>query len=242
MPSLLQKGGRPRLHARHVALETLAGTDHATLVVNSSHWAIEANNKKVPLSTFFGTMSEKILRLARRNQQILQISTAKFKSEEVLRLRKQTATMRLEFALAQAAAEKTLRILVTPDAKSRKIMQDASNDMLFERLIAGLEALDKQADDLPKLKATSLTTLTKDLAGDNIVIVETVSKTEVVGFDLLEAARNGFPCRKLANQLNRSGYSHECSPHFSQGNGGGPCQLVVISSSFLRTPSGRSQP
>ena len=170
-------------HQATVALETLAGTDHATLVVNSSHWVIEANNKKVPLSKFFGKISESILRLARRNQQILQISTAKFKSEEVLRLRKQTATMRLEFALAQAAAEKTLRILVTPDAKSRKIMQDASNDMLFERLIAGLEALDKQADDLPKLKATSLTTLTKDLAGDNIVIVETVSKTEVVGFD-----------------------------------------------------------
>jgi len=162
------------------ALEGLAGAEHATLVVNSSHWVIKANNNKIALSEFFGKMSKSILLLARRNQQIVQISTAKYKSEEVLRLRKQLATMHLEFGLARAAAEKALGILATPDAKSRRIMQDASTDRLFDGLIARLEALVKQADDLPELKATSLT---KDLAGDNIVIVEAGDKTEVVGFD-----------------------------------------------------------
>jgi len=162
------------------ALEGLAGADHATLVVNSSHWVIEANNNRVPLSEFFGKMSKSILLLARRNQQIIQISTARYKSEEILRLRKQLATMRLEFSMARAAAEKALGILVAPDAKSGKIMRDASSEELFEPLIARIQALLEQAEDLPKLKETSLA---KDLAGDNIVIVETGDKTEVVGFD-----------------------------------------------------------
>ena len=180
--TLIQAAARASesIHKATVALEGLAGPDHDTLVVNSSHWVIEANNNKVPLSEFFGKMSKGILLLARRNQQILQISTAKYKAEEVLRLRKKLATMQLEFSLARAAAEKALGILVAPDAKSGQIMQDASTNTLFEGLIARVEALVKQADDLPKLKAASLT---KDLAGDNIVIVEAGGKTEVVGFD-----------------------------------------------------------
>ncbi|MDP6636584.1 MAG: hypothetical protein QGG42_16925 [Phycisphaerae bacterium] len=167
-------------HKATIALETLAGPDHATLVVNSSHWVIKANNNKVPLSEFFGKMAKGILLLARRNQQIVQISTAKFKAEEVLRLRKQLATMQLEFALARTAAIKALNALVAPDAESKRIMQDASSDTLFAELISRAEALVKQADDLPKLEATSLTS---DLAGDNIIIVEAGDKTEVVGFD-----------------------------------------------------------
>jgi hypothetical protein len=167
-------------HQATVALETLAGADHATLVVNSSNWLIEANNNKIGLSEFFGKMSEGILRLARRNQQIMQISTAKYKSEEVLRLRKQLAVMFLEFGLARTAAEKALGALASPEARSRKIMRDASSDKLFERLIAGMKALSAQGAELPKLQATSLT---KDLAGDNIVIVEAGGKTEVIGFD-----------------------------------------------------------
>jgi hypothetical protein len=167
-------------HKATVALEAIAGKEHATLVVNSSHWVIKANNNKIALSKFFGVGSETILRLARRNQQIAQISTAKFKSEEVLRLRKQLATIQLEFGLARAAAEKALGILAAPDARSQQIMRDASSDKMFERLVADVEALVKQANELPELKATSLA---KELAGDNIVIVEAGEKIEVVGFD-----------------------------------------------------------
>ncbi|MCP4374626.1 MAG: hypothetical protein GY794_00380, partial [bacterium] len=167
-------------HKATVSLETIAGKKHATLVVNSSHWIIKAKNNKIALSEFFDKMSKSLLLLARRNQQILQISTTKFKSEEVLRLRKQLATMRKEFALAQTAAENALDKLAVCDAKSRKIMTDASDDKLFAGIISRAEDLLKQAGNLPELKATSLT---KDLAEDNIIIVEAGGKTEVIGFD-----------------------------------------------------------
>jgi hypothetical protein len=167
-------------HKATVSLETLAGKKHATLVVNSAYWIIKAKNNKIALSEFFGRMSKSIILLARRNQQILQISTAKFKTQEVLRLRKQLATMRKEFAMAQTAAENALDKLATCDAKSRKIMAGASDDRLFAGIITRAEALLKQAGSLPELKATSLT---KDLAEDNIIIVEAGGKTEVIGFD-----------------------------------------------------------
>ncbi len=167
-------------HKATVALETIAGVDHATLVVNSSHWIIKANKNKIPLTEFFGKMAKGILLLARRNQQIVQISTAKFKAEEVLRLRKQLSTMKLEFGLARTSAIKALDALIDPDEKSARIMQEASTETLMSELLEKINSLVEQAKALPRLQATSLT---KDLAGDNIVIVEAGDKTEVVGFD-----------------------------------------------------------
>jgi len=167
-------------HKATVALETIAGAEHATLVVNSSQWVIKTDKNKMPLTEFFGKMSKSILLLARRNQQIVQISTAKFKAEEVIRLRKQLATMQIEFSLAGAAAIKALDALTSADAKSRKIMSEASNETLFAGVLTQIEALAKQADELPEIEAASLT---KDLAEDNIVIVEAGDKVEVVSFD-----------------------------------------------------------
>ena len=162
------------------ALETLAGKEHATLVVNSSHWVVKIEKDKVSLSEFFGTMAKRFLQTARELQQISHRWTIESKIKGVVGLRTQLESVRRKFALAQTATEKALAALVDPDPKSRRIMQDASSNRLFEALIARLESLSKQGDKLPPVKATSLG---KDLAGDNIVIVEAGEKTEVVAFD-----------------------------------------------------------
>jgi len=167
-------------HKATVAMETIAGVQHATLVVNSSHWMIRANKTKVPLTEFFGNMSKGILLLARRNQQISQISTTKFKAVEVLKLRKQLATMKEEFALARTAANRAMKALTTADAESVRIMNQASGETLFADLLASIDSLVKQADELPELQTGELT---RDLAGDNIIIVEAADRTEVVAFD-----------------------------------------------------------
>jgi len=162
------------------ALETVAGPDNDTLVVNSSHWVIKANNNKIGLSEFFAKTSKSMLQLSRRNQQIARISTAKYKAEEVIRLRKQVAMILAEFELARAAAQKALKALITLDKPAGQVLRNAMSGDLFAEIISRTEALTKQADKLPELKATSLT---NDLAGDNIVIVEVGDKTEVIAFD-----------------------------------------------------------
>ncbi|MDP6545814.1 MAG: hypothetical protein QGH60_17665 [Phycisphaerae bacterium] len=161
-----------------MALQNLAGQDPvaATLLGNSSNWATKSGNKKIVLNWFFAQTSNDIRNKAR----VCQITAAKLKAKEVLNLRQQLATMQLESSLAQIATEKALGILVAPDAESRRVIQDASSEKLFQQLITDVKALVKQAGDLPELKATSLT---KQLADDNIVIVEAGDKTEVVGFD-----------------------------------------------------------
>lgn len=167
-------------------LTNIAGKDNVKLLEQCRLWSVTLPDARTGMAT--RTNVGQVLSLY---GQILQARAAD--AEQTLADLKPEAQLQQIQAFREQVAEITADLdtqlknntaaldkLVNVDAASQAILKEATEKKSFAGLITPMGALIAQLEKLPELKPSSLSS---DVTGENIVLVEMSNKTEVVPFD-----------------------------------------------------------
>ena len=174
-------------------LEAIGGEEHAELVRGSRTFRpempTEMGMRRIDLISLLDqSLGGMLEELAADAESIAKVTKADFLKQTIGRLRTEVAQMVQVVSQICKAARGGVEKLTAADAPSQDVLKQATEGKLFAALLPTLRSLIDEAEKLPELKNTELTT---DITGDNIVIVETESKAEVIGFDEVWAPRSG---------------------------------------------------
>ncbi|HUT01031.1 MAG TPA: hypothetical protein VM031_01150, partial [Phycisphaerae bacterium] len=175
-------------------LDGLAGEDNAQLLRQSEPFMVplQAGGPmpvSVALSDFYRLIAQRILEAASEAEAIVKNAKADYQKKFIPQVRDETRGVVMLAGQARQAAEVALKALATVDAASKAELEAAANNKLFGELVGKLKATVDAIEKLPKLEDTSLS---RDISGDNIVIVEVGEKAEVVDFDEVWPLQNGM--------------------------------------------------
>jgi len=166
-------------------LDNLAGEDNAELLRQNRLYSVTLRAAgplpvSVAISDLYKLMAQRITDTAAEAEAVVKNATADYQKKFIRQARGQVAGTAQSLVQAQDAAEAAIQQLSTVDKLSKASLELAAKDELFaeerKHLKATLDAIEK----LPELKDTSLST---DITGENLVIVEAGGKAEVVEFD-----------------------------------------------------------
>ena len=166
--------------AAATALQGIAGKDNAVLVISSAGWVVVVNRTRLGPDEFFMQMAQGVRTLVPQTRHVLKTWTKQKQTEMVAQLRRLVPQLKAPFAPAAQASVKAVDALANIDKPTAKTLKSAVDKKLFAEITSDAEKLVKRADELPELKAD---TVTDELTGDNIVIVEAGEKMEVIAYD-----------------------------------------------------------
>ncbi len=167
-------------------LNALAGKDpqDARLLSGCRAWQAEI---PTPVGTIRTTRGQLLLLLARdidalRAQAAIQASDANTDAQRkfIVELREPIETLLTMVQQNQTDVEEGLRRLSKPDAFSRKVLDEARDERIFEALRQRITPWLTAAEELP---ASGEVRLPPDLSGKNIIVLQAGKKIEVVAFN-----------------------------------------------------------
>ena len=169
------------------ALDSIAGGENARFVVSAGAWRHRVQFAydqprlvQVGLGDVYRLRAALIDRTVQESQGLLKAAKKEYQAETIVRMRPMVVWLARSLQQTHEDAEKATAALTKVDAASKVILDRAARDQLFAEVRKPIRALLDEAEKLPEIETTSLPA---DLGKDNIVIVETQGKTEVVAFD-----------------------------------------------------------
>jgi hypothetical protein len=168
-------------------LDNLAGEDMADLLRENRYFAVGAGNVQVALSDYYRLIAQTLTRDADEAAAILKNAKAEYQAKFLTQARLKAGQAVQLLAKAQEAAAALLKRLGTVEERSKADMALAEQGKLFAEPLAKLKATIEAIDKLPTLKGSSVST---DISGENIVVVEAGGKVEVVPFDEVWPMKN----------------------------------------------------
>ena len=174
------------------ALANIGGAKNANLVRESNIWQARLAGGpgimlRVPFNDLYGLLARRIDQMVLDSEGLIKAAKSDYQADIIVKMRPQVVALARSFNDTHEKVSAATTALVTVDEQTRKIFNQAENKALFKDLLKRCADLLAQADKLPELKSSSLTT---DITGDNIVIVEAGGKTEVVEFDAVWPLRS----------------------------------------------------
>ncbi|MCK4276067.1 MAG: hypothetical protein KAX78_06115, partial [Phycisphaerae bacterium] len=163
----------------------IGGPKNADLVRNCTVWqtGLPAGRGlvlRVSLSDLYNLLAQKIDQMVLDSEGLIKAAKTDYQADVIVKMRPQVVQIARSFNDTHEKVSAATTSLVTVDKQTLKIFNQAQNKALFKDLLTRCDDLLAQADKLPELKSSSLTT---DITGNNIVIVEAGGKTEVVEFN-----------------------------------------------------------
>lgn len=162
------------------ALDNIAGPDLAGLVQQNSNLTVAMGPVALPLTVYLqqgmGTMLKEA---AEQADAVVKNTKADYQKRFIAETRQEDQRNAASADQIAKLIEEAVNLLGTVDEHSAKAFASAKGGKLFADTLARIDATLAAADKLPELKDTSIST---DIAGDNIVIVESGRKAEVVPF------------------------------------------------------------
>ncbi|MCD6304091.1 MAG: hypothetical protein J7M21_03930, partial [Planctomycetes bacterium] len=185
-------------------LDGLAGADQVDLLRENRYFVVSAGAVDVALSDYYRLVAQLLMRDAGEAEAIVKNAKPDYQKKYIADNRTKVAQTVASIARARAAAEDFVKRLATVDKRSQADMKLAADGKLFAKTLDRFKATLDAIDKLPELKNTSLST---DITGENIVVVEAGGKAEVVGFDEvwplkvrpMGAASPGEPQKRVFN-------------------------------------------
>ena len=161
-------------------LDGLGGADQADLLRENRYFLVSAGTVSVGLSDYYRLLAQLIGREAGEAEAVVKNAKADYQKKFIVQARTKVAQAARSIDRARAAAADLLKRLATVDAASKASLALAEKGKLFDKPLTKLKATLEAIEKLPELKESSLS---RDITGENIVIVEAGGKAEVVEFD-----------------------------------------------------------
>ena len=176
-----------------VTMRQIAGEKNEAAVNASQKWIARTGQQEVMLPIgpmmmqrrdtvpdLYEYASSNLTRLKLEAKAAHQAANIEHQGKAVDGLRNAVKAIGESLADTRSAAEKAIVALATVDEATDKIISQASNGKAFENISGPVGGLLDAANALPTLE---IDTLADDITGDDIVIVESESKWEVVDFE-----------------------------------------------------------
>ncbi len=173
--------------AQHV--DEIGGSEYADVVRGSRAWLVDSGSTVIEGQTYAtrSNISRMYSGAARALEQFKGMAetwarggTAEFQAQSLTELRNQFPKLLKSLKQIDDAARAAIAKLAIVDAPTQQIFAQMAGGQYFESIVKPLGDLLDQAAKLPTLKAS---TLADDLREDNVLLVETGDKAEVVSFD-----------------------------------------------------------
>ncbi len=165
-------------------LDEIAGKQNATLLSDNPAWRIDIQARNVVLRTTLSKLvamfADNMNRMKLNAEGLVKAAKEDHIKEVLPGWRKEVAQLTEHLEAAAIGVEKAVDQLTKMDEQTKQIFDELAENKLFGDLTAAMRTWLTQARALPELESTSLSV---DITQDNIVIVETKGKAEVVQFD-----------------------------------------------------------
>ena len=163
------------------AMDNIAGPDLAELLQQNSHLSLPMGPVSIPLSTYLQqVLGTQLKKLADQTAAIAKNTKADYQKKFIAQARQDGKTLTTSAEQVAKLLEKAVLQLGQVDEQSAQAFKAAKDGKLFTDILTRIDATLAEAGKLPELKDTSIST---DIAGDNIVIIEARGKAEVISFD-----------------------------------------------------------
>lgn len=161
-------------------IDQLAGAENAEAMTGFAGLTVAMGEDRATLGDFFRYIASQIRQEQGQATAALQVLKGEYLQNILTNIRKNNEQISQLCLLGNRALDSGLKELTKIDPASQKIL-DASKTGGFATVLATAREMLGEVAKLPQLKGKSLS---MDLGGDNIVIVEARGKTpEVIGFD-----------------------------------------------------------
>ena len=175
------------------ALDGLAGKDNAELLQQARPFSVVLQvGGPMPVSVsvgrFYRLIAQNILTATQEAEAVLKNAKPDYQQKYLVQLRADTRDQAALAAQAKTAAQQAIQAVTTVDPTSKADLALAKEGKTFGAAMDKLKTTLDAVEDLPELEDTSLS---RDITGENIVIVEVGEKAEVVGFDDVWPLRTG---------------------------------------------------
>jgi len=166
-------------------LDNVAGDANSDLLLGNRFFSVQVSGPlgpmRISLSDYLRrAVAPSVLDEADEAEGIAKNATAEFQKKFIVSARPRAAGIAKSVEQARQAIADVLTKLAAVDARSKTEFKLAADKKLFEKTLAALSAILDEHGKLPELKDNSLSS---DITGENIVIVEVGGKAEVVSFD-----------------------------------------------------------
>jgi len=167
------------------ALDNIAGPEQAKLVRQNTHLTLPIGSVSIPLTTYIQqAMAASFRKSAEQADAVVKNTKADYQKKFIAQLRQDTLTLAASADEIGKLADGAVRKLGKVDALSRQAFAAAEAGKLFAGPLGKIQATLAAAEKLPALKDTSIST---DITGENIIIVEAgpekEQKVKVISFN-----------------------------------------------------------
>ncbi len=178
-------------------LDNLAGKDNAELLRQNRHFAVEVQRGMLPvqvtLSDFLRMTAQRLTQDAEEAEAVAKNAKPDYQEQFIAQTRQAVGQTVASLKQAASAATEFVGRLAKVDEPSRAAFELVDKEALFGELDETLQALLDAHKDLPELEDT---TISADISGENIVIIEAGGedaprKAEVVTFDEVWQPKGG---------------------------------------------------
>jgi len=183
-----------RAQAAAVAVDRIAGEQNVDLVRASQAWLVRTGAERrlvLPdgsvvmlerntVTDLYTSTSASIIKLRAKIDTVRKAAKPEYQVQVVESLRQTAAALVQSLAGARQAAEAAFDALVKIDEPTKALLEGAASGKAFEAVTQAVEKMLESIDQLPELpKDTSAA----DITGEDIVIVETGGKREILDFE-----------------------------------------------------------
>ncbi len=161
-------------------LDEIAGEDEAALLRENRFYVVPAGMVQFVLSDYYRQLGQLVANEAAEADAVARNAKPDYQKRFIRQVRGKAARIGQSFDVARVTATDFLQRLATVDERSKADLAAADSGDLFKDALAKFKAAIDEADDLPDRKDTSLST---EITGENLVIVEAGDKVAVVKFD-----------------------------------------------------------
>jgi hypothetical protein len=158
------------------ALQLIAGDQRTRLVTQSDVWYLG----QFPLHLFYATFAQETGQIRSQLQAAVDRETPEAQAGTIAQARPVLSQFAGQFQLAQQTAERAVNALSEVDDPSAKLLQAARDGEVFGQLADRLAPFAEAAEGLEPAEES---TLARDLAQENVVLVEVDGTIEVIPFD-----------------------------------------------------------
>lgn len=169
-----------KIQAAGDALNAIGQEERNGYALNNFRMLVDDGRGIMTLGEFFGELSEAPNALAVEAKGYVEKATPEAQLELVNAKREELKKLLEGFNQVGEKASDAIKHLTDVDEPTKKIFAAVKDGSLFEPVAGPADKLFAVAEKLPELK-TSLSSA--DISGDNIVVIETGDKVEIVSFD-----------------------------------------------------------
>ncbi len=158
------------------AMDNIAGPEQAKLVRQNAHLALPIGSVSIPLTTYIQqALAASLRKSAEQADAVVKNTKADYQKKFIAQMRQDTESLAASADEIGKLADSAVRKLGKVDALSRQAFTAAEAGKLFAGPLGKIQATLAAAEKLPALKDTSISA---DITGENIIIVEAGEKPD----------------------------------------------------------------